>query len=163
MGAGMIIRDCPYALPSLEELRFETALGLALVITHECDLDDANVRQFNDAMLVCPIVLLADYCVEAETELGMGGWGGILPLIAADRVFRVMYLPPMPKYMNCPEMEFGGIVYLNDMSSCPLAWLSRTGSRPMGSLSSIGLRAFDYKLQNHLFREKAASLWFHRH
>lgn len=163
IGAGVILKNCPFALPSEEGVRYETAIGLALVMTHECDLDEANNRQFNDAMLVCPITLLEDYCIEAEAELGVGGWGGILPYIASDQVFRVMYLPPMPPHLGCPEMRFGGIVYLNDMSSCPLAWLAETDGHAAGSLSHIGLRAFDYKLQNHLFREKAASLWFYRY
>ena len=158
----MLVRECVLALPSATEVRFETALGLALVLTHECDIDQNNERCFNGLLLVCPVISLDDFCEECEQEEGPGAWGGILPKIAGDEVYRAMYLPPLSGSLACPEMEGGGIIYLNHISSCRVEWISNPSEQAIGSLSAIGLRAFDAKLQNHLFREKAASLWFSR-
>lgn len=160
IGAGVLLRNCPFALPAEDGVRFETAKGLVLVLTHECDIDPANDRQFNDALLVCPVRALFDYMFEAEQELGSGGWGGFLPKVVQGAVHRLMYLPPVPRVWNCPELDYGGLLYLNDMSSCLVEWLSKTETNVVCSLSAIGLRRFDVKMLNHLFRPKAERLWF---
>jgi hypothetical protein len=161
LGAGMLVRDCIIAMPHPEEMRFQTgAGGLALVITHECDIDPRNERFFNDLLLVCPIILLDDFCAECESDEGAGAWGGILPAIARDDVYRAMYLPPLPTGWGCPEMESGGVIYLNHISSCHLRWFTNIPQQLVCSLSERGLYRFDIKLRNHLFREKANDLWF---
>jgi hypothetical protein len=124
------------------------------LLTHECDIDQNNERYFNDRMLVCPIIQLDDFCAECEQEDGAGSWGGILQEIARDTVNRAMYLPPVTGWA-CPEMEGGGIVYLNHISSCLVAWIADPSAHAVCSLSSRGLQAFDFKFRNHLFREKA--------
>lgn len=162
LGAGVLLRDCVIALPHPAETRFETGVGLALVLTHECDIDQQNERVFNDLLLVCPVIQLDHFCAECEEEAGSGAWGGILPAIARDDVYRAMYLPPLPTQWSCPEMEGGGIIYLNHISTCRVQWLSKLEEHAICSLSARGLYRFDVKLQNHLFREKAAQLWFSR-
>ena len=163
LGAGVLVRDCVIAMPDLEETRFQTGVGLALVLTHECDIDQHNERFFNDLLLVCPIIQLDHFCAECEEDAGTGAWGGILPAIARDDVFRAMYLPPPPSQWSCPEMEGGGIIYLNHISPCRVQWLSDLGQHAICSLSARGLYSFDIKLKNHLFREKATDLlWFGR-
>ena len=162
LGAGILLRECLLALPHATELRFETGVGLALVLTHECDIDQTNERYFNDKLLVCPIIPLDVFCAECEDEDGTGSWGGILREIVRDTVYRVMYLPPVPGSAACPEMEAGGIVCLNHLSPCRVEWITNLSEQAVCSLSALGLRAFDIKLTNHLFREKATSLWFSR-
>jgi hypothetical protein len=97
LGTGLLVRDCVLATAHPTEVRFETGVGLGLVITHECDVDQSNNRYFNDLVLVCPIIPLDNFCLSCEEEEGPGAWGGILPAIAADTVYRAMYLPPLPK------------------------------------------------------------------
>jgi hypothetical protein len=97
IGAGMIVRDCVVSTPHRTEMRFETGVGLGLVLTHECDADQQNERFFNDLVLVCPIIPLDDFCASAEEESGAGAWGGILRDIAENIVYRAMYLPPIPR------------------------------------------------------------------
>jgi hypothetical protein len=58
LGAGLLIRDCVLAIPAEAEPRYATALGIALVLTHECDIDQSNERFFNDLVLVCPVIPL---------------------------------------------------------------------------------------------------------
>jgi hypothetical protein len=162
LGTGMLVRDCVLALPHTTDVRFETGLGLALILTHECDVDQNNDRSFNDLVLACPIIPLEDFCEECEQDQGIGAWGGILPEIAGDNVYRAMYLPPPHNLLACPEMAGGGIIYLNHISPCRVEWFSNHAAQPVCSLSAIGLQAFDFKLRNHLFREKASRLWFGR-
>jgi hypothetical protein len=158
----MLFRDCILAMPHTTEVRFETGVGLALVLTHECDIDQNNERHFNDLVLACPIIRLDCFCEECEQDGGPGAWGGILQQIASDNVYRAMYLPPLRNPTICPEMEGGGIIYLNHISPCREQWLCKASGQAICSLSAIGLRAFDFKLTNHLFREKMAALWFSR-
>ncbi len=154
------MRDCVIAIPHLTEVRFETGVGLGLVLTHECDIDQNNERQFNDLFLVCPIIPLDIFCTRCEQDEGRGSWGGILPQIARQNVHRVMYLPPMHNTRSCPEMEGGGIIYLNHISSCAVRWITDLATQAVCSLTAEGLRAFDFKLENHLRRPKAAQLLF---
>lgn len=163
LGTGLLVRDCVLATPHPAEVRFQTGVGLGLIITHECDVDQNNARFFNDLVLVCPIISLDNFCQICEEEEGVGAWGGILPAIASDIVYRAMYLPPLPAGWPCPtEMEGGGIIYLNHISPSRVEWFTDIGEKAICTLSAIGLRAFDFKLQNHLFREKATALWFAR-
>jgi hypothetical protein len=162
LGAGILLRDCVIATPHPTEVRFETGVGLGLVLTHECDIDKNNKRHFNDLFLVCPIIPLDRFCARCELEEGLGSWGGILPQIASQNVHRVMYLPPMHNPQICPEMEGGGIIYLNHMSSCAVHWITDPPTQAVCSLTAESLRAFDAKLQSHLLRPKVAQLLFSR-
>ena len=112
VGAGLLLRGCIIAVPHPVDTRFETGVGLGLVLTHECDIDQNNERSFNDLLLVCPIIPLDTFCARWEEEEGAGSWGGILPEIASENVHRAMYLPPAQNAHTCPEMESGGIIYL---------------------------------------------------
>jgi hypothetical protein len=150
------------AVPETTQARYRTAVGIALILTHECDIDQSNERFFNDLVLVCPVISLDDFCEECEQEQGVGSWGGILAQIAGDNLYRAMYLPPLQHATACPQMEGGGIVYLNHISPCRVTWISDPQAQAICSLSATGLRALDFKVQNHLLREKAAPLWFSR-
>ena len=99
LGAGVLVRDCIIAMPDPTEMRFQTGVGLGLVLTHERDVDQNNERFFNDLLLVCPIIQLDYFCAECDEHGGTGAWGGILPKIARDDVYRAMYLPPLPASM----------------------------------------------------------------
>jgi hypothetical protein len=162
LGAGILLRECVMASPHEEEVRFETGVGLGLVLTHECDIDPNNDRFFNDLFLVCPIIPLDEFCEECEENGGTGAWGGILTQIVRDIVFRAVYLPPLTNPALCPEMEGGGIIYLNHVSSSRVAWVENPSGQAVCSLSAEGLRLFDAKLQNHILRPKDAALWFER-
>jgi hypothetical protein len=163
LGAGLLLRRCPYALGDDSDLKFKTALGFALVLTHECDVDPDNERMFNDIVLVLPIIPLEQFCQQMEKERGVGSWGGILEKIAENVVFRVMYIPPVPQHLGHGTLGHGGILYFNTISHAPIKWFDKYSTKSLCSLSAPGQRALDYRLENHLFRPKADTQWFHRH
>jgi hypothetical protein len=162
LGAGLLIRDCVLAHPDPQVVEYRTIQGPALVLTHECDVDPANERYFNDMFLVCPIMPLDEFCEGIESQDGVGAWGGILREVAADKVYRAMYLPPVPAMFHCPEMEGGGVIYLNHISASRVEWVRDLAGQAMCSLSAPALRFLDIKMHNHLIREKATALWFSR-
>ena len=162
LGAGIILENCAVPFESPEEIRFGTVLSLALVLTHECDVDETNQRAFNESVLVIPNISLEDLHDELEEKEGLGSYGGIFPQIAAGTVYRVMYLPPPPQNMGISYLPRGGFINLNEICSTPLKWFPELQTKPAFSLSAIGLRSLDYKMENHLRREKAARLWFSR-
>ena len=159
IGVGIILRDCPIPMQDDLTKKFLTALGPVLMLTHECDIDQDNDRGFNEHALVIPILPLDIWVDQMDVEQGVGSWGGILPKIAANEVFRALYLPPAPGFINVPELKFGGLLNLNTISSTPLEWHDHYKTLPICSLTAFGLRVLDYKLTNHLLRPKAASLW----
>lgn len=162
IGAGIVLRDCPYPLPDESKAEYRTAVGPTLVLTHECDVDQNNDRMFTDHILVVPIVPLEILCQQLEDDFGKGSWGGLLPKIAADEVFRVSYLPPIPAHLGATELSFGGVINLNNISYSPLEWFHTFNTMPVCSLSYSGLRSLDVKLENHLRRAKSVYLPFSR-
>ena len=158
LGSGLILKDCPLALTHPSEMRFQTALGLALVLTHECDADTRNDRYFNDHVLVCPIIPLDDFCAAYEDHLGPRSWAVFLDNLAAGHVFRAMYLPPPNKPLFTEELESGGIIYLNTISSCRVSWLENLDKHAICSLSEPAHWALDFKIRNHFLREKPTRL-----
>jgi hypothetical protein len=159
IGAGVLLRDCPFPVPSAESRKFLTCSGLALVLTHECDIAPDNDRSFNEHAIVIPVVPLSIWVDDMIEQHGVGSWGGILAKIASNEVFRIMYLPPTPAAAQVPELAFGGIVNLNTMTSTPLEWHEHYKTISVCSLTAIGLRNLDYKITNHLLREKSVNLW----
>lgn len=159
LGAGMLLSDCPLAIPDEVDPKYRTALGYALVLTHECDIDQDNARMFNQDVLLQPVLPLEIWCASMDEDYGVGSWGGLLPRIAANEVFRVMYLPPIPDHFGFDGLKYGGFTNLNTITSAPLSWFDHFKTKPVCSLSAIGLRAFDFKMTNHLLRAKSVRLW----
>jgi len=122
----MFLRDCVIATPHPTEIGFETGVGLALVLTHECDIGQNNRRHFNELFLVCPIIPLAN---------------------RESKVHRAMYFP-IYNTQACPEMEGGGVIYLNHKSSCAVHWITDLTAQAVCSLTAEGLGAFAAKLHN---------------
>src|SRR5262245_35452528 len=66
VGKGQIYDGVRYAVYDLGTSTFLTAEGLVYVLTHECDVEQANERVLNEEVLVCPIVPLGDLVAEYE-------------------------------------------------------------------------------------------------
>src|SRR4051794_15467952 len=58
VGIGLIYRNVTFPLFNLQDRAFDTAAGVACVLTHECDIDPTNNRHFNDQVLICPIITM---------------------------------------------------------------------------------------------------------
>ena len=112
IGTGLIFDGILFPIFDESSQRFQTAQGLVLVLTHECDVDQSNDRFFNDSVLVCPIINM-ETLVEGFSKMNaLTNLEGLLPEIGKNNVFRVQYLPPIEQHL-----DFGGYLYLNQITS----------------------------------------------
>ena len=153
LGAGLIYTNVTFPLFDLESRAFDTAEGAAYVLTHECDVDPANERHFNDHVVVCPLIPLEQFVVEYETTLGEERLKSFLVYAAKNEVVRVFYLPPGPP---SSVLSHGALLYLNQLCSTHVSVFQP--SYALCALSSHGLERLDWKLQNLLFRPKVDPL-----
>ena len=100
LGAGLIYQDVIFPLFDNERGRFDTVQGLAYVVTHECDVDQANVRHFNDLILICPLIPLAAFIEEYEAAIGVEQLKNLIVSAAKNEVFRVFFFR---RLRNCSE------------------------------------------------------------
>lgn len=156
-GAGLLYADVPYSFfdPAADE--FVLMDGPVIVLTHECDIDQSNTRHFNDRAIVCPILLLQAFATLKQSAGEEPEAESMVRDIAANRVSRVFLLPRPLGPMPYPEIQFGGLLYLNMLTNVHVKHLSEHG-RPICSLSQYALQMLDMKLQHHLFRPKAEML-----
>jgi hypothetical protein len=154
LGAGLIYRDVIY--PSFDDAvyRYDTVSGLAYVLSHECDVSSDNVRHFNQEVLVIPIIDFGEFAVSYAEEHSEGGLFAFLDHLAKNRVFRVLYVPPIPQHI-CPDtLRYGGLLYFNNICSSPTTCFGGEGAKVVCAVSLYGFRIVDYKIANHLLRPK---------
>src|SRR5262249_30736181 len=152
-GAGLIYDRMPYATFNNAAGRFEARRGPVLVLTHECDIDQANVRPFNEAFIVAPIITMRALAENYEAAGKLDEARQLVCACAADLVSRLLFLPPGPAFL-----ELGAFVYLNALTSAHVSQLRDGEVTAPCALSAYGLEVFDHKLKNHLFRPKAEQL-----
>lgn len=154
LGIGLIYSGVKYADYNPDSRLFDTVEGLAYVLTHECDVDPTNERQFNDRVLVCPIILFEEFADEYSSEFSEVQLHRLLSGIAGDQVYRVFYLPPAANN----ELEFGGLLYLNQICSTDVSEFVVGSAVPICALSEYAQSILDRKIQNHLLRPKDQNL-----
>lgn len=151
VGAGLIYHGVRVPEFDPERQIFDTYERPVYVLTHECDIDQANDRHFNESVIICPVTpinVLADTFSDLTSE---GAFFGMLPDIAADRVFRVFLLPPgMPG-----ELAQGGVLELNTLCSTHVSEFRQSRVAPVCALSQYAQTILDRKLLNHLLRPKS--------
>jgi hypothetical protein len=157
-GAGLIFANIPYPLFNSDTKRFQIQSGLVLVLTHECDIDQANVREFNRSLLIAPLISMLAFAQNFEAVKAEDGARQLAREIAANRVHRLMFLPPPNELLNVAEIPLGAFIYFNAITNTDIGYLSQNGARPICALSQMGLEALDLRLKNHLFRPKAQPL-----
>lgn len=153
IGTGLLFDRIRYPVYNEEKNVFQTRKGLVYVLTHECDIDQNNIRPFNEDLLVCPIIKL-----EYFTKLFVEKYGGarlkeFLRNLALRNVSRLMYFPPLHEHLN-----YGGVIYFNFLGSTKVQAFALEEARKIGALSVFGLSEVDRMLQNHFFREKQQGL-----
>jgi hypothetical protein len=151
VGAGLIYADVRFPLFNLESLGFDTVQGTAYVLTHECDLDKENERQFNDHVVICPLIPLEDFVETYEAEMGEERLKTFLVSAAKNDVVRVFFLPPAPQG---EALSHGALLYLNQLCSTNVDMFEEGEARILCALSSHALDRLDWKIQNLLFRPK---------
>lgn len=158
LGAGLIYPEIDYIVHDIGTDEYVVQSGPVLVLTHECDVDQANVRAFNDLVLVCPIIKLEDY---AAVKLAQGQTEAARAIVrdaASDIVSRLLYLPRHLGPYVVEELRYGGFLYLNSITNIHVSLFDPGKCQPSCALSSYALQWVDAKLQNHLFRPKAEFL-----
>ena|SRR5438093_374038 len=142
----------PCCAPGAAGMAKSRVSGLAPMPGHPRDIDQTNVRHFNDLVVVCPLILFNDFIADA---MGAVQLESFVAALAKNDISRLFYLPPAPEVLGAGELNNGALLYLNQLCHTPVNLFS--GS-PVCALSSYGLERLDAKFQNHLFRPKAEAL-----
>jgi hypothetical protein len=149
LGVGMLYAQIRQPAFDKDSRFYKTVRGAAYVITHECDVSQANARIFNDAVLICPLIRFEDFFEEFKAHPNLGAFLGEL---ATRDVYRAVYIPPIG------DFEYGAVLYLNRISSTDVRSFSEEPAQCIGTVSALGLREIDAALSNLLMREKADML-----
>jgi hypothetical protein len=158
LGAGLIYSGIIFPLYNLDTGAFDTVEGTVYILTHECDVDQENVRQFNDLVVVCPLISLENFVSVYESALGEERLKTFLTAAAKNDVVRVFFLPPAPEIMHIGDLAHGAMLYLNQLCSTHVSIFRRDGATPLCALSDHGLDRLDWKIRNLLFRPKYEEL-----
>jgi hypothetical protein len=158
-GAGLIFAAMPYPIFNHDVGRFEARSGPALVLTHECDIDQANDRQFNKNFVMAPLIPMSSFASmfdagDRQRDLGRN----LARDIAGDQISRMFFLPPPHGLLQVEGLGLGAFVYLNALASGHVSQFAAAGVRALCALSEYGMDAMDRKLRNHFLRPKAEQL-----
>lgn len=114
VGAGLIYSGIRVPVYDSARRIFQTRSSYVLVLSHECDLDQVNVRPFNKGALVVPIIPLQHATGAADSGLDDDKIEQVVINACKNNVHRLFYLPPL---YSCADLAFGSLAYLNDMCS----------------------------------------------
>ncbi len=153
LGAGLLYDDVRAPEFDLDQSIFVTVERPAYVLTHECDIDSANERTFNDHLLICPVIKLEHFVQEHEDRFAStNALVNFLVSVARRQVSRLVFLPAVH------GLSKGGLLYLNNLASTHVSvFAART---PFAAVSVFGLQQIDHAITGHLLREKAERLAF---
>lgn len=149
IGAGLILKGVRFPVYNQEDHLYDTARGIAYILTHECDLDPSNVRLFNDHVLLCPIIRFEEFVTKCQTLIRDDELRSFLAQLAAHEINRVVYMPTLGE-----DLPYGGLLYLNQICNCHISAMSERHATKIGSVTQKGLYEIDIALENHLRRPK---------
>lgn len=153
LGVGQVYRGVRFPMYNIDDALFDTVEGHALVLTHECDVDQENRRPFADYLLISPIIEFEALIQEYSRRLGDDRLQGFLVELAKRNVSRVAYLP-----WGLATLPYGGVINLNQICSTHVSAFESGSAEVSGATTSYGLQIIDHQLTNHLFRPKTQSL-----
>ena len=157
LGVGKLYEGVRFSVYIEEKAKFSNCDGQVIVLSHECDIDPSNARSFNDYLLICPIIDFHGFIDEFNDHASDGHIKSFLSHLADHKISRVIYIPHYQ-----PNMPYGGLLYLNQITNTHVSELSLLKVKEIGSLTAPGLQVVDYSLVNHLLRQKSVSLAFSR-
>jgi hypothetical protein len=155
-GVGVIFAGLPYPLFNPDLRRYQVLSGMALILTHECDIDQQNQRALNASFLVAPLIQMTAFANTFARQQDVAR--ALARDVAANRVNRLMYLPPPNALLRVQEIPLGAFIYFNSITHANVTHLTAEGVRPVCALSETGLAVLDNRLKNHLFRPKDEQL-----
>lgn len=153
LGAGKLYSGVCFPIYDPGSGVFLTAAGAVYVLTHECDVDQANDRIFNEDVLVCPLTEFEAFVKSYRELLTADQLRNFLTNLARRQVSRVIYLPPLP-----PRLPYGALMYLNNITNTHVSAFTNNGAESIGAVTGPGLRVIDQSIENHLLRPKAERL-----
>jgi hypothetical protein len=149
MGAGMILDNAAFPLFDDEDGEFAVAEGLVYVVSHECDIAQANDRPFNDAALICPIIPLQNMMDEYLADLSEEKVTSFVHQLSSSRVDRAAYIPTI-----ADRLPHGGVLYFNTLTSTSVTELTKPGVIVQCAVSEPGLKYIDDRLHRALLKPK---------
>ena len=150
IGAGLIFKGVRFPVYNQDDHLYDTAIGIAYILTHECDLDSSNARLFNDHVLLCPIIRFETFVTEYQTLIRDDELRSFLAQLAAHKINRVVYMPALGG-----DLPYGGLLYLNQICNCHISAMRGEHVTKICSVTQKGLYEIDIALENHLRRPKA--------
>jgi hypothetical protein len=150
IGVGQIYLGIRYPLYSPEREFYQTAEGAVYLLTHECDIDQRNVRPFNADLLICPILDFRIFVDEYQRDFSEALLKSFISALGLRDVSRVIYLP----YYD-DSLPYGGLLYLNQISNTNIASFSKASAQRLCSVTRYGLQIIDQSICHHLLRPKA--------
>lgn len=158
-GAGVIYSGVTFPDFNSDTGRFAARRGAILVLTHECDIDPANARDFNENFVFAPLIPLTALASEYENLKRKDAARSLVVETARDKVNRLLFLPPVStEYFNAPELALGALVFWNWLSNTHVSQLKTQGVRALCALSEHGMNVADRRFQEHFLRPKSERL-----
>jgi hypothetical protein len=155
LGKGAMYRPVLYPVYDEEQAIFLSVAGLVYVLTHECDVEQENVRLFNRDLLICPIIPLEHLVEEYLSILNEDHAVSFLTNLGARNIPRLLYVPAWP-----PVLRYGGVMYLNHIANTSVAVFHAGEAQLIAAVTGYGLEIVERMLENHLLRPKADRLAF---
>ena len=157
-GAGLIMSGVAYPEFNETEQRFQVLRGDVLILTHECDIDPENSREFNTGFVCVPLIDMSLFAQNFAAAERKDLARNLARDIAADRVNRMFFLPPPNEILHSVGIQHGAFVYLNAITSSHVRLLKDPAVKPLCALSEYALDVLDAKLKNHFMRPKSERL-----
>lgn len=153
LGVGKVYSGIRFPIYNEDSELFLTAEGIVYVLTHECDIDQNNIRPFNTHVLICPVHNFEIFVEEYQKDHSEQELVSFLSNLANRNVSRVIYLP-----LYDDLLPYGGLLYFNQFANTHISAFRRDNANGIRTLTNYGLRIVDQMLQNHLFRPKTELL-----
>jgi hypothetical protein len=158
-GAGVIYTGITYAHFNAQEGRFEARRGMVLILTHECDIDPANDRDFNENFVFAPLIPLAALATEYERLSRKDAAKSLVVETARDKVNRLLFLPPVStEHIDAPQLSLGALIFWNWLGNTHVTQLKSEGVKALCALSEHGMTIADRRFQEHFLRPKSERL-----
>ncbi len=152
VGVGLFFNKIRYPVFNVGDVLYDTREGLVYILTHECDIDQKNIRPFNEYALICPVIPLESFHHEMSSIMDDSSLSAFYSNLGMDNVSRLSYIPPIPDYL-----PYGGVLYYNQITHTHISSFKNQDDN-IESMTYAGLRIIDYKITNHMLRPKAENL-----
>ncbi|MDA8362980.1 MAG: hypothetical protein M0Z84_03995 [Gammaproteobacteria bacterium] len=153
LGVGQFYLDVHFPIFNEDDQSFDTAIGIAYILTHECDIDQNNRRPFNTYLLICPVIDFRNFVTELQPLFSESDFISFLARVGKREVSRLIYIPHYQ-----PHLPYGGLLYLNRITHTHVNVFANESVKRICSVTNYGLKEIDAALENHLLRPKDEQL-----